>query len=160
MVSALPSIFPGYAHFFRRLAPVLGRNKRDIRSGNFRQFACIHLCGSMRIVESRSTAIAVRTEPLRAWTAELWQNTADLVTPVGEWAAATAQKFGALVSALMGPAVFSAYMVAVWSLAAGLGWTDTFLFASGPLSNWFLWLGLAILLHLAANILQRHTRAN
>lgn len=114
----------------------------------------------MRLGESRSTAIAVRTEPLRAWTAEVWQSTADLAAPVGEWAAETAQKFGALVSALMGPAVFSAYTVAVWSLANSLGWTDTFLFASGPLSNWFLWLGLAILLHLAANILQRHTRAD
>lgn len=111
----------------------------------------------MRLVESRSTAIAVRTEPLRAWTTVVLQNTADVAAPLGEWAAETAQRFGTLVSALMGPAVCSAYAVAIWSLAADLGLTSTFVFASGPLSNWFLWLGLAILLHLAANILQRHT---
>ncbi|MGH9581887.1 MAG: hypothetical protein ACRD4O_02990 [Bryobacteraceae bacterium] len=109
--------------------------------------------------EFRSTVIAVRTEPVRAWTAGVWQGTADLIGPIGDWAAGTAQKFGTLLSALMGPAVFSAYSVAVWSLAADLGWTDTFMFSSGPLSNWFLWLGLAILLHMAANILQRHTVA-
>lgn len=111
----------------------------------------------MSLHGSRSTAIAVRTEPFRAWTAGLWQSTTDLTAPIGNWASETAYKFGALVSALMGPAVFSAYTVALWSLAADLDWTNTFLFSSGPLSNWFLWLGLAIVLHTAANILQRHT---
>lgn len=111
----------------------------------------------MSLHGSRSTAIAVRIEPLRARTAGLWQSTTDLTTPIGGWAAETAHKFGALLSALMGPAIFSAYAVAIWSLASDLGWTNTFLFLSGPLSNWFLWLGLAILLHLAANILERHT---
>lgn len=111
----------------------------------------------MSLHGSRSTAIAVRIEPFRTWTAGLWQSTTDLTAPIGAWASETAYKFGALVSALMGPAVFSAYTIAIWSLAADLGWTNTFLFASGPLSNWFLWLGLAILLHLAANVLQRRT---
>lgn len=60
----------------------------------------------------------------------------------------------------MGPAVFSAYAFAFWSLAANLGWTDTFLFASGPLSNWLVWLGIAILINLAASVLRRHTEAD
>lgn len=111
----------------------------------------------MSLPGSRSTAVAVRIEPLRTWTAGLWQNTADVTAPIGSWAAETAHKFGALLSALMGPAVFSAYAIAVWSLASDLGWTNTFLFLSGPLSNWFLWLGLAILLHLAASVLERHS---
>jgi hypothetical protein len=77
---------------------------------------------------------------------------------LGAWASETAQQFGALLAVLMGPAVFSAYMFAVWSLADNLGWTDTFVFHNGPLSNWLIWLGLSILIHLAATILRRHTQ--
>ena len=58
----------------------------------------------------------------------------------------------------MGPAVFSAYAFALWSLANNLGWTDTFVFAAGPLSNWLIWLGIAILVNLAASVLRRHTQ--
>jgi hypothetical protein len=109
----------------------------------------------MSLFEPRSTA--VRIEPVRTWTVGVWQATWDLIAPIGEWAADTAQKFGALLAALMGPAVFSAYAFAAWSLAGNLGWTDTFIFSNGPLSNWFLWLGLAIALNSAASILNRHT---
>ncbi|MGH9693027.1 MAG: hypothetical protein ACRD5Z_02710, partial [Bryobacteraceae bacterium] len=72
-----------------------------------------------------------------------------------EWAGETAQQFGAVVSALMAPAVLCADAIAVWSLTADLGWTDNFLFTSGALSNWLIWLALAILVHLAASILRR-----
>ncbi len=76
----------------------------------------------------------------------------------GAWAGDTAQQFGAILAALMGPAVFSAYALAVWSLAANLGWTNTFIFTNGPLSNWLVWLTLAIAVNLAASILKRHAR--
>jgi hypothetical protein len=58
----------------------------------------------------------------------------------------------------MAPAVFSAYAFAVWSLAANLGWTDSFIFTSGAFSNWLVWLALAIVINVAASILQRHSR--
>jgi hypothetical protein len=58
----------------------------------------------------------------------------------------------------MAPAVFSAYAFVVWSLAANLGWTDSFIFTSGALSNWLVWLALAIVVNVAASILQRHSR--
>jgi hypothetical protein len=74
------------------------------------------------------------------------------------WASDTAQQFGALLAALMGPAVFCSYVFALWSLADNLGWTDTFVFQNGPLSNWLIWLGLAILINVAATILRRHTQ--
>ena len=77
---------------------------------------------------------------------------------VGVWAGDTAQQFGMLVAVLMGPAVFSAYAFAVWALAANLGWTDTFVFLAGPLSNWIMWLGVAVLVNTAAAILKKHTR--
>jgi hypothetical protein len=79
---------------------------------------------------------------------------------VGVWAADTAQQFGSLVSALMGPAVVSAYAFAAWSLVSNLGWTDSFIFTTGPLSNCFVWSGAAALVHVASVILRRHTRGD
>jgi hypothetical protein len=109
--------------------------------------------------ESRTTAIAVLTEPARLWTVSALQAAGNTVSHGLEWAGDTAQKFGALVSALMGPAVVSVYALALWSLASNLGWTDTFVFSRGPLSNWLVWLAIAVLVHLAAGILRRHTQS-
>lgn len=105
-----------------------------------------------------ATAITVRVEPAKLWAAGLWQTIVTGIKSVGVWATDTAQQFGALVSALMGPAVFSSYAFALWSLADNLGWTDTFVFHNGPLSNWLIWLGFAILINVAASILRRHTQ--
>jgi hypothetical protein len=110
--------------------------------------------------ESRTTAIAVLTQPARIWTLSALQAAGNTVSHGLEWAGDTAQKFGALVSALMGPAVVSVYALAVWSLASNLGWTDTFVFSTGPLSNWLVWLAIAILVNLAAGILRRHTQSD
>jgi hypothetical protein len=88
------------------------------------------------------------------------QATSTVLGRAGAWAGDTAQEFGTLLSALMGPAVFSAYAFAVWSLAANLGWTDTFVFPSGPLSNWLVWLALAIVVNAASSILKRHTQSS
>ena len=109
--------------------------------------------------ESRSTAIAVLTEPARLWTVSALQAAGNTVSHGLQWAGDTAQKFGALVSALMGPAVVSVYALALWSLASNLGWTDTFVFATGPLSNWLVWLAIAVLVHMAARILRRRTQS-
>jgi hypothetical protein len=50
------------------------------------------------------------------------------------------------------PTVLSAYVFAVWSLTANIGLTNAFLWSTGPLSNWLIWLGLAVLLNgLASN---------
>ena len=108
--------------------------------------------------ETRTTAIAVRIEPARAWMIATLQSSVDILGRTGAWAGDTAQQFGALLAALMGPAVFSVYAFAFWSLSANLGWTDTFVFKTGPLSNWLVWMGFAILITLAASILRRHTR--
>jgi hypothetical protein len=58
----------------------------------------------------------------------------------------------------MGPAVFSAYAFAVWALAGNLGWTDSFVFSTGALSNWLIWLIVAALVNTAASILKKHAR--
>jgi hypothetical protein len=56
--------------------------------------------------------------------------------------------------AIAGPAVFAVYVIAVWSLTADLGFTKSFPWSGGPLSNWMIWLGLALLSNLA---LMRYT---
>ena len=109
-------------------------------------------------VEPRSTAIAIRAASIRSWPSVVLQGSVFALERVGVWAADTAQQFGAMVAALMGPAVLSVYAVVAWSLAANLGWTDTFVFKTGPLSNWMIWMGIAVLVSLAANILRKRSR--
>jgi hypothetical protein len=110
------------------------------------------------VAEPQSTVVAVRAGVARPWQVGVLQSSYVALGRVGQWAGDTAQQFGALVSALMAPAVLSAYLFAAWSLASNLGWTDSFLFGSGPFSNWLVWLGAAATLHLASSILRRHGR--
>jgi hypothetical protein len=105
------------------------------------------------------TAVAVRTEPARAWVLSAAQTTGEVFGRAGAWAGDTAQQFGGLLAALMGPAILCVYAFAFWSLAGNLGWTDSFVFPSGPLSNWLIWVGLATLVSLAASVLKRHARS-
>jgi hypothetical protein len=58
------------------------------------------------------------------------------------------------------PTVLSAYVLAVWSLTANIGLTDAFPWPTGPLSNWLIWLGLAVLLSLLASKFQRTERTH
>jgi hypothetical protein len=54
-----------------------------------------------------------------------------------------------------GPTVLSAYVFAVWGLTANMGFTDFFPWSAGPLSNWMVWLALALLLNLVASNFHR-----
>jgi len=108
--------------------------------------------------EPRSLAIASPVELVRTRSAGLLQSAGNALGRAAKWAANTAQTFGSVLSVLMGPAVFCAYAFAFWSLAANLGWTDTFLYGAGPLSNWLIWLGLAVLLHIASQVLKRRSQ--
>jgi hypothetical protein len=42
------------------------------------------------------------------------------------------------------------YAVGGWSLTANLGLTHSFPWSEGPLSNWMVWLGVAVLLTLVS----------
>ncbi len=110
------------------------------------------------IVEQRSTAVAMRAENIRSWSTAVLQGSILVLERIGVWAADTAQQFGAMVAALMAPAVLSVYAVVAWSLAANLGWTDSFVFKTGPLSNWMIWMSIAVLVSLAADILRKRSR--
>lgn len=96
-----------------------------------------------------------RVHPVTAWMGAFSQTSVAGLSRAGVWAANTAQQFGSIVAVLMGPAVLSMYAFALWSLTSDMGWTDSFPFSAGPLSNWIIWLALAILLDLAARILRR-----
>ncbi len=109
-------------------------------------------------VEQRSSVVAIRTENSRSWSTVVLQGSSLVLERMGAWAADTAQQFGAMVAALMGPAVLSVYAFVAWSLAANLGWTDTFVFKTGPLSNWMIWMGMAVLVSLAASILRKRSK--
>ena len=110
---------------------------------------------AIKMPETRIEAIAITSQSPRS--SGLLPGFPSALARAGAWASDTAQEFGAVVSALMGPAVFSGYALAAWSLASNLGWTDSFLFTSGPLSNWIVWFAIALAVHAAANILQRRT---
>jgi len=105
--------------------------------------------------EQRIVIKADRLHPVVAWTAAFSQAIGTGLSKSGSWAVSTAQHCGTVVAVLMGPAVLSVYVFAVWSLTANLGWTDSFPFASGPLSSWIIWIGLAIAIHCASAILRK-----
>jgi hypothetical protein len=109
--------------------------------------------------EIRTTGIAVRIEPFRAWVGAGTQSALDTIGQAGKWFGDTAQKFASLLSDLMGPGVFLAYSLTAWSFASNLGWTGPFLVSTGPLSNWLVWLGFAVSLNVSASILKRRTQS-
>ncbi len=96
-----------------------------------------------------------RLHPAAAWTAAFSQAVGETLARTGNWAAATAQQCGSVVAALMGPAVLSVYIFAIWSLTSEMGWTDSFPFTSGPLSNWIIWTVMAAAIHAAALVLSK-----
>jgi hypothetical protein len=49
------------------------------------------------------------------------------------------------LSVLAGPAVFSIYVIALWSLTANLGLSASFPWSTGPLSNFVVWLALTLM---------------
>jgi hypothetical protein len=114
--------------------------------------------GFASMIEPQVTAVAIQQESTRTPAFNVIQTSTLVLQRAGAWAGDTAQQFGVLVAVLMAPAVFSVYSFAVWALAANLGFTDSFVFQSGALSNWLIWFGIAVLVHLAAVILKRHTR--
>jgi propanediol dehydratase large subunit len=105
--------------------------------------------------EQRIVIKVDRLNPAVAWMAALSQAVGSAVGRTGNWAASTAQKSAGVVAILMGPAVLSVYAFAVWSLTSEMGWTDSFPFTSGPLSNWMIWAALAAAIHCAAVILRK-----
>ena len=59
---------------------------------------------------------------------------------------------------ITGPTVLSVYVFAGWSLTASIGLTNSFTWSAGPLSNWMIWLILALLFNVVAARSNRQTK--
>src|SRR3954470_22148165 len=113
----------------------------------------------LKMSEIRTTGIAVRIEPFRAWVGAGTQSALDTLGQAGKWFGDTAQKFASLLSDLMGPGVFLAYSLTAWSFASNLGWTGPFLVSTGPLLNWLVCLGSGLPFNVAHTTLKRRRKA-
>ncbi len=60
------------------------------------------------------------------------------------------------VAALLTPAAVMAFALGAWRLAADLGWARKFVFESGLLSHWQVWLALAAVIEICAWALSRY----
>jgi hypothetical protein len=114
--------------------------------------------GTNDMSESRPAVVAVQDEAARAWVISGADFLSGVFGRTGRWFGDVAQKFAALLADLLGPAVFLAYSLTAWDMASSFGWASSFIISSGPLSNWLVWLALAIILNLAASILKRRTQ--
>jgi hypothetical protein len=56
----------------------------------------------------------------------------------------------AIAVAVAGPITLSIYAMAVWRLTEDLRFTNSFPWSTGPLSNWMVWLGFALVANLGA----------
>jgi hypothetical protein len=55
-----------------------------------------------------------------------------------------------------GPTLLCGYVLAAWALSANLSLTAAFPWSTGPLSNWMIWLVLALLLHVLTSKMQAY----
>lgn len=62
------------------------------------------------------------------------------------------------LAALLAPGTFLAAVLALWRLAADMDGTADFAIRTGPLSHWQVWLGITVVLGLAAHLLNRYGR--
>ena len=60
-----------------------------------------------------------------------------------------------IVLMITGPTLLSTYVFAVWCLTANMHLTNSFPWSAGPLSNWMIWLCLALLLNVVAKNLHK-----
>jgi hypothetical protein len=60
------------------------------------------------------------------------------------------------VSALLTPGAFLASVLALWRIAADLGWAGKFAIPSGIFSHWQVWMVMAVLLQACSRALARY----
>ena len=69
------------------------------------------------------------------------------------------QRAAVALAALLTPAAVMALALGIWSVAAGLQWTQSFAIPSGLFSHWQVWMGVAVVLQLCSRVLNRYARA-
>ncbi|HUB79416.1 MAG TPA: hypothetical protein VMB03_11490 [Bryobacteraceae bacterium] len=68
------------------------------------------------------------------------------------------RRFAAGLAGFLQPAAALATAVGLWALAAEQNWTGHFAISSGVFSHWQVWLGVAAVLELCAQLLNRYAR--
>jgi hypothetical protein len=68
------------------------------------------------------------------------------------------RELASLTAALLTPAAVMAAVLGLWRLAADLQWTGEFVFSTGLLSHWQVWLMMAAGLRTCASVLNRFGR--
>ena len=63
-----------------------------------------------------------------------------------------------LARALFGPTTFSFYVIAAWGLTADFDLTRSFPWPQGPLSNWMVWLALALAFRVVPSVIHRASK--
>lgn len=66
------------------------------------------------------------------------------------------QRLALAVAALCAPAYVAAYVLALWGIAASVGFTGPFGIETGLLSHWQVWLGIALAVTAVAAWLNRY----
>lgn len=70
------------------------------------------------------------------------------------------QETAPVLGYLLTPVALIGYVLAVWRLAADLGWMGQFFISTGLLSHWQVWLAIAIAVHILASFLNRFDRTD
>jgi hypothetical protein len=69
------------------------------------------------------------------------------------------RKFAGALAVFLTPAAVLATVLALWRVAADLGWTGSFAISTGLFSHWQVWLGAAAVLQLCARLLNRYSKS-
>jgi hypothetical protein len=69
------------------------------------------------------------------------------------------KRLALVLAALLPPSALAAAVLALWSIAADLNWTNSFAIPSGIFSHWQVWLGTAVALQLCARALNRYGKS-
>jgi H+/Cl- antiporter ClcA len=99
----------------------------------------------------------------------VWHRTAAVVTltgssvvarlqPAFDRTAAVSQEAAGIAAAFLTPLAAVSLVFGLWRLAADLGWTGTFIVASGLFSHWQVWIALAIALTTLASHFSQPSR--
>lgn len=76
-------------------------------------------------------------------------------TDTPPWQSVTARNFYAVLGALLAPLALVAFVFAAWALTSQMQWTAAFIFSDGPLADWLVWTGIALLLRFCSSSLTR-----
>jgi hypothetical protein len=80
--------------------------------------------------------------------------------PVHRFASSLERTAALALATLLAPASLTAFTLACWRIAADLRWTNAFLFSTGILSRWQVWLAASAIFLFPISALNRYGRGD